>query len=462
MNIRSSLAWLAIVGLGVGLVGSAITFASPPITATAKTSAVEIDIEKKPVDADRNAQPPTAQPMAPFIEKALDWLAEAQHENGGWGAGSNSNQQLRDPSKVQTDPATTAFSALAFLRAGSNTTGGPYRETVSRATNYLLQATETAPPGSPSITSLKGTQIQVKLGTLVDTSLTAHFLARLLPTLEVGQPLTARVDKALDLCLNKLQSSQRTDGSWNTAGWAPVLQSSLGCSALELAQAAGKKISQETLERAREYQAGNYDSKTQKADAKAAAGVELYAFASSQRASAPEAREANDLIEDAVGKGRLQKNAEVSADNLRKLGITRDKAESLARAYSSNQLQLNRIDDEALLKGFGNNGGEEYLSYMLTSESLVLAGGEKWRTWNDKMHQRLEKIQNPGGAWTGHHCITSPVFCTAAVIQCLTADRDAETLARLAAPETQESNTGSGDKSQPENQDSTRRRSEDL
>jgi hypothetical protein len=40
----------------------------------------------------------------------------------------------------------------------------------------------------------------------------------------------------------------------------------------------------------------------------------------------------------------------------------------------------------------------------------------------------MAKIQIANGSWTGHHCITSPVFCTAAVIQCLTADRDEELL----------------------------------
>jgi hypothetical protein len=80
------------------------------------------------------------------------------------------------------------------------------------------------------------------------------------------------------------------------------------------------------------------------------------------------------------------------------------------------------------LSGFGNNGGEEFLSYMLTSESLVLQGGDAWPKWKQKMHTRMAKIQIANGSWTGHHCITSPVFCTAAVVQCLTADRDEELL----------------------------------
>jgi len=34
--------------------------------------------------------------------------------------------------------------------------------------------------------------------------------------------------------------------------------------------------------------------------------------------------------------------------------------------------------------------------------------------------------------WLGQHCITSPVFCAAAVVQCLASDRDAEFLMAMA------------------------------
>ena len=117
------------------------------------------------------------------------------------------------------------------------------------------------------------------------------------------------------------------------------------------------------------------------------------------------------------------------------LGMHARGARVYASSYSTNERQMKRLNDDKLLAGFGNNGGEEYLSYLMTSESLVIAGGEEWTKWNEKMHVRLEKIQNKDGSWAGHHCITSPVFCTAAVVQCLTADRDAALLAGLAKSE---------------------------
>jgi hypothetical protein len=109
-----------------------------------------------------------------------------------------------------------------------------------------------------------------------------------------------------------------------------------------------------------------------------------------------------------------------------------ERAQRLAQAATQNEAQLRRLDDEQLLSGFGNNGGEEFLSYLMTSESLVIAGPNDFHKWNAKMLTRLEKVQNADGSWNGHHCITSPVFCTAAVVQCLTTERDAEFLSEMA------------------------------
>ena len=86
------------------------------------------------------------------------------------------------------------------------------------------------------------------------------------------------------------------------------------------------------------------------------------------------------------------------------------------------------MKDERVIAGFGNNGGEEFLSFMMTSESLVITGGEEWNKWKEKMHNMLSKIQNEDGSWNGHHCITSPVFCTAAAILSLTVENDRDLL----------------------------------
>ncbi len=364
-----------------------------------------------------------------FVNKALDWLAQAQHDDGSWGAGFSSSQNVRDPHAVKGDPATTSFAAMAFLRSGHTPKKGKYKEVVRRATEALVKVVEQAPAEGPRITSLTGTQPQAKMGAYVDTSLTARFLARILNEFPKKDKLRKRVDKAIDKCIAKIQSSQQKDGSWKGGGWAPVLQSSLAGQALEIAQAAGKDVDQDALERARRDQKKNFDPNSGKVRADSAAGVELYAFAGAQRATASETWEANDLVNKAKKEGKLPQAAKPTEDNLRKIGVKEEKAKQLAESVVQNEQQQKRVqNDDALLTGFGNNGGEEFLSYLMTSESLVITGGDAWKSWDEKMHRRLRKIQSSNGSWTGHHCITSPVFCTSAVVQCLNTFKDTDIL----------------------------------
>jgi hypothetical protein len=303
------------------------------------------------------------------------------------------------------------------------------------------------------ITTITGTQPQQKLGQLVDTAIATQFLSRVVPTLARDSGLKRRADNALDICLGKLQLSQNADGSWSsTGGWATVLQSSYACSALEICQVIGKPVDAETLGKARDYQKGNFDAKSGETKTESSAGVALYALSSSQRANAADASAAKEIIESAKGNGRLPAEATVTNGNLETAGISTDKAARLTAAFGDFQQQVGQVNSDKVLAGFGSNGGEEFLSYTQTSESLVIVGGDDWTQWNDKMHARLEKIQSPDGSWTGHHCITSPVFCTAAVVQCLTTDRDAPVLlavSRRAAKESLKSRETAKSDSKP-------------
>ncbi|HYO24959.1 MAG TPA: hypothetical protein VEQ85_08415, partial [Lacipirellulaceae bacterium] len=332
------------------------------------------------------------------------------------------------------------FTLLALLRGGHSPVAGEYQAQVRRGLEYLVGAVEHAPREGALITAVESTQPQAKLGRYVDTAMAAQYLARALALLPKDDALYARVDKALDVCLAKLEQSQQENGSWGAGGgWAPVLQSSLSCSALELAAASGKPVDGEVLRKARSYQKGNFDAQSGRAEASSAAGVELYAFNGAFRGNASEAHQAVDLIAEAKASGKIAHDAPVSASSLLAAGASGPgQARSLAESYDQNRAQMDRLNDEQLLAGFGNNGGEEFLSYLMTSETLVIAGGDKFHEWQDKMQGRLAKIQNADGSWSGHHCITSPVFCTAAVVQCLAADRDADFLLAMAKRTTQD------------------------
>ena len=84
-----------------------------------------------------------------------------------------------------------------------------------------------------------------------------------------------------------------------------------------------------------------------------------------------------------------------------------------------------------MLNGFGNNGGEEFLSFLQTGESMVVSKDEDWKNWYDAMSGRILKIQNEDGSWNGHHCITSPVFCTATSVLLLTVENDIQFLSKV-------------------------------
>jgi hypothetical protein len=82
------------------------------------------------------------------------------------------------------------------------------------------------------------------------------------------------------------------------------------------------------------------------------------------------------------------------------------------------------------MSGFGNNGGEEFLSYLQTGESMVIGNDAGWTSWYDNMSGRLLAIQNQDGSWNGHHCITSPVFCTATCLLILAITNDIDKLSK--------------------------------
>jgi hypothetical protein len=370
------------------------------------------------------------------IRRGLGWIVTAQAQNGGWGAGSHSRQDVMDPHAVQSDPATTAMVAMALLRSGSTLTGGEYSTPLRNALHYLLDAVEASSPQSMNITELTGTQIQIKLGSNIDVILTSQFFSNLLDGhLHHDSILRERVMKANNACVAKIQRAQDSNGSFIGSGWAGVLQSSFATNALEAAQGQGARVDDRILDKARDFQKNNYDSKTGNVNTELGAGVMLYSVTGSARASAKEARRAEEEISKAKKDGRLAANAAPTAQNLEKIGFGKDEAMKYSTAfevYQSAKVQAQRQD---VMDGFGSNGGEEFMSYLQTGESMIIGKDQSWKQWYDNMSGRLLHIQNDDGSWSGHHCITSPVFCTATCLLILAVNNDVERLIRQGGSE---------------------------
>jgi hypothetical protein len=84
---------------------------------------------------------------------------------------------------------------------------------------------------------------------------------------------------------------------------------------------------------------------------------------------------------------------------------------------------VKQLDQPAFLQGFGSNGGEEFLSFMNISEALLLKGGDDWKKWDKTICESVARVQDKDGSWSGQHCITGRIACTASALLVLMADR---------------------------------------
>jgi hypothetical protein len=336
-----------------------------------------------------------------------------------------------DPHAVTSDPATTAMVTMALLRSGSTLPHGPYREQLQKGLDYLLNAVETSAPESSNITTLTGTQIEIKLGANIDVVLASQFLSNILTEIKDDVALQARVKKAQAICVSKIQKAQSGNGSMEGSGWAGVLQSSFATNALEAAEAQGIDVDKKALDKAREFQKSNYNAKTGDVNTEMGAGVVLYAVTGSARASAKEARKVEADLQKAKDEGKLAQQAPVTAENLIDIGYNHDDAMKYTTSYEVYQSAKVQAQRDDVMDGFGNNGGEEFLSYLQTGESMIINKDTTWQTWYDNISGRMLKIQNEDGSWNGHHCITSPVFCTATSLLILSVNNDVENLMKL-------------------------------
>ncbi|TNE84414.1 MAG: hypothetical protein EP330_29815 [Deltaproteobacteria bacterium] len=328
-------------------------------------------------------------------EMGVAWLKKIQQKDGGWGAGVWGEATHQ----VQTDSATTAFVTLALIRDAKGT--DVHNEAIARGVDYVVRAIEASDAKSPRLQTPDGTQIQYKLGQLVDTHLASLLLGEVYG--KMGPERNKRIGQAYDKVLAKVAMAQQSDGSFDSNGWAPVLSTSIAAQSLYKAGENGVAVEQSVLDRADSYAAAQV-SADGAADASSGAGVQLYGVATA-------------LAGNSKAKRRAGSAAAPEAE---------EKSEAMARAVAS--------DDGRLVSGFGSMGGEEMLSYMMISDSLAADGGKRFDEWDEKIGAHLMSIQNGDGSWVGHHCITSPVFVTAGAVATLAA-KDFADLHKQAADE---------------------------
>jgi Squalene-hopene cyclase C-terminal domain len=347
-------------------------------------------------------------PVTTAIDNGAKWLASVQGADGGWGQDGGETSYIRASEHLESngnDVANTAVAALALLQAGKQ-----YQANVHRAIDFILARVEASPVDGLAVTDARGTQIQRKLGPYIDTFLTSMLLAKVDGTLSKPTE-NARVRRALEKCVAKIERNQKGDGSWNVAGgWAPVLGTSLASRSLYEAQQKGVQVADSVMAKAETYTVNAIRAAPPAgvgASSASGGGIRSGVAGGVYAAAAPP---------ESAGVGLYQ-----SAQALEQLSRTEADRKKNAKVIQGIQGQL---ADTRFVDGFGSIGGEEFFSYLNIGDGLKRAGGDQWTKWHSQMTKKILSLQNSDGTWAGHHCITGRVAVTSAAILNLAVDRE--------------------------------------
>jgi hypothetical protein len=359
----------------------------------------------------------------------IEYLIKHQQTDGGWNQGGGWRQNLKqqggrvegenveDPS----DLGNTCVSLMSLLRAGHSPTSGNYRENTAKAFDFICRYVEKADEDSLYVTPVRDTQLQVKIGAYVDTFLAGWVLSELKGHLAEGTD-EARRAAALDKVVQKIEHNQKDDGSFaGNTGWASVLSQGLCSTALNSAARSGAKVSQRALDKDQKQNLGGLDIAKGDFTAPASptaepssAGVSLYretsklnGLSENWKSNLERKKKAETVIADESAPAQAKEQAQTDLDKI----ASDDKAAQVAV-----QAVAGKLSNDRFVAGFGNNGGEEFLSYMNVSEGLRSRGGKEWDQWKPKMQTTVCNAQNDDGSWSGNHCITGRTFCTSAAL----------------------------------------------
>jgi squalene-hopene cyclase-like protein/prenyltransferase/squalene oxidase-like repeat protein len=341
-----------------------------------------------------NTNLPNNEPVTLAVQRGAKWLISTQGRDGGWGQDGGETSYVRQGEHLESsgnDVANTAVAATALLHAGG--VQGQYHAALVRAVDFILHRVDESSNDGLEVTSLRGTQIQRKLGPYIDTFLTSKLLAEL--DGEMGDArANAHVRQALQKCVAKIQKNQLKDGSWNIAGgWAPILGTSMASRSLYVAQQKGVAVDRSAMAKVQDYTANSMASPK-------AGGVGGVAETVAVSAGVPLYKNAQELEQ----LSRTDKDRKANAGRIKEI--------------------TGQLADSRFVMGFGSFGGEEFYSYLNISDSLRRTGGPEWEKWNGDIKTKLVKLQNEDGSWAGHHCITGRVAVTSAAILVMLVDRE--------------------------------------
>lgn len=344
----------------------------------------------------------------------MRFLVAQQLPDGSWGSGEASR------GADVADVANTSMAVLALMRAGHTPASGAHKQNVTRGLEFVLEKVEASDPLDLYVTTARNTQVQYKIGAHVDTFVSALAMAEA-RTWTSGTALDDRLNAGLLKVCYKIQRNQSPDGTFpGNAGWASALSQGLAGKALHKARETGIDVSDTVLDRIHTQAYAGFDAKTGRlgtAEGRSVstAGIRLYDVGA-RVGTAAQARSAGFAAE-RVLTAELAKASparkQVIEVRLASIRTDRARGDKIAGGLAA------EIKGANFANGFGNQGGEEFLSFLNISELLASTGGDTWVTWDRTANDAIEMAQNGDGSWSGKHCITGRTFCTAAAILAL-------------------------------------------
>jgi hypothetical protein len=424
------------------------------LSAFVRLGADDAEASKQAGKSEAKATSPAAamkpKPLSDPVKKGLAYLANQQHADGGWGqgggwrsSGANGGRVEDNSAAEPSDVGNSCIALLALIRAGNAPGDGAYAAHVVRGVDFILGRVEKADADTLFVTDVRNTQLQSKIGPYVDTFLAQLVMAELKGKMP-DDPGEKRLLTAFEKTMAKVAKHQTADGNFaKNEAWASALSMALCSKGLNRAAQRGLAVPQTVLvadQRANtaglDYAKGTFTAPARGAVGGAAApsdaGVPVYGF-SGKTAGLQEA--VNTLKKDE------KKNREIVKDPAALKGDRERAQRDLGRLEDAEKAQeaavdglIRRLDDKQFIQGFGSNGGEEFLSYMNISETLLVKGGTTWEAWDRGIGEALIRVQDKDGAWSGQHCITGRTFCTATALLTLMADRAPVPVAKETGP----------------------------
>lgn len=294
------------------------------------------------------------------IEMATAWLKQAINSNGSVGPDIGAPPDL----------GCTAIAGLALLSQGNTPDSGPHSQELRQILHYLLNVIERTPEDAVPLETQ--TQIQRKIGRYAPLFLMTLFLSQV-----HGE--SSRDDQAIQSALDRLvraiTAAQQADGTWGNESWAPVLGTVLGWECLRACASAGIDV----------------DASTERIG----------------QALVKNMKERNE-----VDVSHWMFNFYKETSSLRVLYSLGYNDDPDFQEGVSRVLQLPHAEPRL----FTEAGGEEFLAFYLVTECMLKQEEDSWAEWYPVVSSKMVGVQNADGSWTGHHCITSRTFCTAAAM----------------------------------------------